>query len=87
MITSENQAAITTWLQNDAPKILLALVIVVIAHFAAKAVKWAIAKAVDRIPFFARRDGAGSTGVRPAVDVGERIGEVGYWLVWLLGLI
>ncbi len=87
MITSENQAAMTTWLQNDAPKILLALVIVVIAHFAAKAVKWAIAKAVDRIPFFARRDGAGSSGVRPTVDVGERIGEVGYWLVWLLGLI
>jgi hypothetical protein len=25
--------------------------------------------------------------VKPAVDVGERIGEVGYWLVWLLGLI
>ncbi|ANP46640.1 mechanosensitive ion channel [Candidatus Viadribacter manganicus] len=87
MITSENQAAITAWLQNDAPKILLALVIVVVAHFAAKAVKWAIAKAVDRIPFFARRDGAGSGGVRPTVDVGERIGEVGYWLVWLLGLI
>ncbi len=87
MFTPENQAAITTWLQNDAPKILLALVIVIIAHFAAKAVKWAIAKAVDRIPFFARRDGAGSSGVRPTVDVGERIGEVGYWLVWLLGLI
>lgn len=87
MITPENQAAMTAWLQNDAPKILLALVIVVVAHFAAKAVKWAIAKAIDRIPFFARRDGAGAAGVRPTVDVGERIGEVGYWLVWLLGLI
>ena len=87
MITPENQAAMTAWLQNDAPKILLALVIVVVAHFAAKAVKWAIAKAIARIPFFARRDGSGSAGVRPAVDVGERIGEVGYWLVWLLGLI
>jgi len=21
------------------------------------------------------------------VDVGERIGEIGYWLVWLLGLM
>ena len=87
MITPENQAAMTAWLQNDAPKILLALVIVVVAHFAAKAVKWAIAKAIDRIPFFARRDGAGAAGVKPTVDVGERIGEVGYWLVWLLGLI
>ena len=62
MITPENQAAMTAWLQNDAPKILLALVIVVVAHFAAKAVKWAIAKAIDRIPFFARRDGSGSSG-------------------------
>ncbi len=87
MITAENQAAMSNWLRNDAPNILLALVIVIVAHFAAKAVKWAVAKGIDRIPFFARRDGAGSTGVRPAVDVGERIGEVGYWLVWLLGLI
>ncbi|MCA8885344.1 MAG: mechanosensitive ion channel [Hyphomonadaceae bacterium] len=87
MITPENQAAMTAWLQNDAPKILLALLIVVVAHFAAKAVKWGIAKGIDRIPFFARRDGAGAAGVKPTVDVGERIGEVGYWLVWLLGLI
>lgn len=87
MITPENQAAMTHWLQNDAPKILLALVIVIVAHFAAKAVKWAIAKGVDRIPFFGRRDGAGAASVKPTVDVGERIGEVGYWLVWLLGLI
>ena len=26
-------------------------------------------------------------GAKPAVDIGERIGEVGYWLVWLLGLM
>jgi hypothetical protein len=87
MITAENQQAMMNWLRNDAPNILLAIVIVIVAHFAAKAVKWAIAKAIDRIPFFARRDGAGAAGVKPAVDVGERIGEVGYWLVWLLGLI
>ena len=87
MITPENQAAISNWLRTDALNYLGALVIVIIAHFAAKAVKWAIAKSIDRIPFFSRRDGAGSAGVRPTVDVGERIGEVGYWLVWLLGLI
>jgi hypothetical protein len=75
------------WMTEWGPKVLLALVIVVVAHFAAKAVKWAIAKGVDRIPFFGRRDAAGAGGVKPTVDVGERIGEVGYWLVWLLGLI
>jgi len=80
-------AGAQVWAQMWLPKIGLALVFVVVAHFAAKAVKWAIAKAVDRLPFFSRRDGAGGAGVKPTVDVGERIGEVGYWLVWLLGLI
>ncbi|MBL8546504.1 MAG: mechanosensitive ion channel [Hyphomonadaceae bacterium] len=87
MITSANQDAMMNWITVWGPRILLALVIVVVAHFAAKAVKWAIAKGVDRIPFFSRRDGAGAASAKPTVDVGERIGEVGYWLVWLLGLI
>lgn len=87
MPTLTNQTAMMTWITEWGPKILLALVIVVVAHFAAKAVKWAIAKAVDRIPFFSRRDGAGAGSAKPTVDVGERVGEVGYWLVWLLGLI
>ncbi len=67
--------------------ILIALVIIIVAHFAAKAVKWAIAKAVDRIPFLSRRDAASAASAKPAVDVGERVGEVGYWVVWLIGLI
>ena len=87
MITPANQEAMMNWITTWGPRILLALVIVVVAHFAAKAVKWAIAKGIDRIPFFSRRDAAGSSGVKPTVDVGDRIGEVGYWLVWLLCLI
>lgn len=73
-----------TWLQVWGPRILLAILILIVAHFAAKAVKWAIAKGVDRVPFLSRRDGSGA---KPTVDIGERIGEVGYWLVWLLGLM
>lgn len=84
-MTPENQQAFFTWLQVWGPRIALAILIIVIAHFAAKAVKWAIAKGVDRIPFLSRRDSAG--GAKPTVDIGERIGEVGYWLVWLLGLM
>lgn len=84
-MTYENQQAFIGWLQVWGPRILLAILILVVAHFAAKAVKWAIAKGVDRVPFLSRRDGAG--GAKPAVDIGERIGEVGYWLVWLLGLM
>ena len=60
----------------------------VVAHFAAKAVKWAIAKGIDRIPFLSRRDGPGAASAKPSgPDIGERVGEVGYWLVWLLGLM
>src|SRR5262245_10821607 len=85
MITAENQQAFMNFLSEWGPKILLAILIIIIAHFAAKAVKWAIATAVDRVPFLSRRDSA--AGAKPAVDIGERIGEVGYWLVWLLGLM
>jgi len=87
MITPENQQAFMIWVQDWAPRIALAILIVIIAHFAAKAVKWAIAKGVDRVPFLSRRDGAAAPGAKPTVDIGERIGEVGYWLVWLLGLM
>ncbi len=74
------------WLELWGPRILLALLIMIVAYFAAKGVKWAIARAVDRIPFLSRRDSV-SGGAKPAVNIGERIGEVGYWLVWLLGLM
>ncbi len=77
------QQTVVTW----APQVALAAIILIVAHFVAKAVKWAVAKGVDRLPFVSRRDAAGPEGAKPMVDVGERIGEVGYWLVWLLGLI
>ncbi len=86
-MTPFNQQAVFDWLAYWGPKIALAVIILVVAHFAAKAVKWAIAKAIDRIPFFSRRDGTDASSAKPTVDVGERVGEVGYWLVWLLGLI
>jgi hypothetical protein len=73
--------------QSYAMPVVVAAIILIVAHFAAKAVKWAIAKGIDRIPFFARRDSSGPSGAKPMVDVGERIGEVGYWLVWLIGFM
>jgi len=83
-----DQQGVLNWLTNWGPPILLALLILVVAHFAAKAVKWAIAKGVDRIPYLSRRDGPGPGTSKPlSPDVGERLGEVGYWLVWLLGLM
>jgi hypothetical protein len=82
-----NYQVVQQWLVEWGPRILIAAVILIVAHFAAKAVKWAIAKGVDRIPFFARKDSDRPGGTKPAIDVGERVGEVGYWLVWLLGLM
>lgn len=78
---------VQAWLIEWGPRIAIALVILIAAHFIAKAVKWGIAKGIDRIPFLSRRDGETATSAKPVIDVGERIGEVGYWLVWLLGLI
>ena len=65
------------------PRILAAVVILVVAHFAAKAVKWALAKVVDRVPGISSHN----AGAPKNETVGARLGEVGYWLVWLIGLI
>ncbi|HVZ99528.1 MAG TPA: mechanosensitive ion channel [Caulobacterales bacterium] len=67
--------------------VAIAIIILVIAHFAAKAVKWAVAKAVDRIPFFPRREQVAGLSTQPPTRIGERVGDVAYWLVWLLGLM
>ena len=69
-----------------APLVIIAILILVAAHFVAKGVKWAIAQGVARIPFLAKPAGD-APAAKPAVDIGERVGEVGYWVVWLLGLI
>jgi hypothetical protein len=67
--------------------IFIAIVILIVSHFVAKAVKWAIAKAVDRVGFFPRRENVAGAGSQPPTKVGERVGEVAYWLVWLLGFM
>jgi hypothetical protein len=65
------------------PRILAAVVILVVAHFAAKAVKWGIARLVDRVPGVSGHN----AGAPKNETVGAKLGEVGYWLVWLIGLI
>ena len=65
------------------PRILAAVVILVIAHFAATAVKWALAKVVDRVPGVAGHN----AGAAKNETVGAKLGDVGYWLVLLIGLI
>ena len=63
------------------PKVLLAILILVVTHFVAKAIQWGIAKAVDRVPVLKRHPGVGGD------SVGTELGRLAYWLVWLVGLI
>jgi hypothetical protein len=67
------QTLAMTW----APRLVAALLILIIAHFIAKGVKWGIAAAINRIPALKNVGG----------DTGAQIGEVGYWLVWMVGLV
>ena len=63
------------------PKVLFAILILVVTHFVAKAVQWAIAKMIDRVPVLKRHPGVGGD------SVGTELGRLAYWLVWLVGLI
>lgn len=69
---------VVTW----GPRILAAIIILIVAHFVARGVKWAIARAVDRVPALQRQSAA-----RPGETLGGQIGALAYWLVWLVGLI
>lgn len=63
-------------------KIGAALLILLITHFVAKGVKWAIARMVDRIPALQKHSTAD-----PGETVGSQIGTLAYWIVWLVGLV
>ncbi|NNC73104.1 MAG: mechanosensitive ion channel [Sphingomonadaceae bacterium] len=63
-------------------KIGAALLILLITHFIAKGVKWAIAKMVDRIPALQRHSES-----QPGETVGSQIGTLAYWIIWLVGLV
>lgn len=63
------------------PKVLFAILILVVTHFVAKAVQWGVAKAIDRVPVLKRHPDAGGD------SIGTELGRLAYWLVWLVGLI
>ena len=63
------------------PRVLFAILILVVTHFVAKAVQWGVAKGIDRMPVLKRHPQAGGE------SIGTELGRLAYWLVWLVGLI
>lgn len=77
--TAGLQQLLLTW----GPRIVSALIILLLAHFIAKAVKWGLAAALNKLPFAK----TANAGADKEETLGARLGEIGYWLVWLMGLI
>lgn len=63
------------------PRVVFAILILIVTHFIAKAVQWGVAKAIDRVPVLKRHPQTGGE------SVGIELGRLAYWLVWLVGLI
>ncbi len=65
------------------PKGLGALLILVAAWFIGKAVKWALAKGIDRIPGAAKANMSDN----PKHSIGASLGDVAFWLILLFGVV
>ena len=63
------------------PRVVFAILILIATHFIAKAVQWAVAKMIDRMPVLKRHPQA------DVDSVGTELGRLAYWLVWLVGLV
>lgn len=65
-----------------APKILIALLILVVTWAVARAVKWILQKAIDRSPALKRH----VTGT-PEETVGHQLGTIAKLIIWLVGIM
>src|SRR4051812_6955322 len=64
------------------PKVLIALLIIVATWIVARAVKWAIQKAIDRTPALRKH----MTGT-PDETVGHQLGAIAKLIIWLVGIM
>ncbi|HUG46252.1 MAG TPA: mechanosensitive ion channel [Sphingomicrobium sp.] len=69
-------------LMHWGPKVLIALLILLATWIAARAVKWAMKKLVDKIPALRTH----TTG-RPEETVGSQLGTIAKLIVWLVGIM
>lgn len=64
------------------PKVLIALLILLATWIVARAVKWALQKAIDRTPALRKH----TTG-KPGETVGHQLGTIAKLLIWLVGIM
>ena len=69
------------------PRVLAAIAILVIAHFVAKAIKALLARGFDKLPGASHHNKHRNKDGTVTDSVGSRLGDVGYWLVLLAGVI
>jgi hypothetical protein len=65
------------------PRILVAIAILVAAHFLAKGAQWGLARLIDRAPGVRQHN----KDAAPSETVGFQLGQLAYWLVLLIGVI
>ncbi|MFN3514928.1 MAG: mechanosensitive ion channel [Phenylobacterium sp.] len=66
-----------------APRVLGAVVVLIAAHFVGKAVQWGLARLINSFPGAKTHN----RDAPPKETVGFQLGQLGYWLVILIGLI
>ena len=66
-----------------APKAIGAVLILFVAWFIGKAVKWALAKVINRIPGAAKATASDN----PKHSIGASLGDVAFWLILLFGVV
>src|SRR5436190_18380353 len=64
------------------PKILIAILIIVATWVVARAVKWILQRAIDRIPALKRHITGG-----PDETVGHQLGTIAKLIIWLVGIL
>jgi hypothetical protein len=76
-----------TYIRNIAwewgPALLAAIAVLVVSHFIAKGVQWGVARLIDRAPGMTTHN----EGVPPKETTGYQLGQLGYWLVLLIGVV
>ena len=65
------------------PRIIFAVAILLVAWALGRGLKWALARGVDKLPGAKTHN----AGLEPHQTIGSRLGEVGYWLVLLFGVV